>query len=81
MRMAEMLGMSVDHFNRTRAKLHAKGMPPTVTPHGKVRINRELFDEWLKRRTAPPVLAPANDDQEAQDARDRLRRAYALARL
>jgi predicted DNA-binding transcriptional regulator YafY len=74
--IAAMLGMSRDTFYRDRARLHAQGMPPSVTL-GRVRINKQLFDEWFRRPRAS--MAAANDDTVAADARERLQRAYAMA--
>lgn len=73
--IADMLGMSVDHFYRERARLHARGMPASATL-GRVRINKQLFDAWLSRPCAS--MAPANDDGAiiAGDARELLRREY-----
>jgi predicted DNA-binding transcriptional regulator YafY len=74
--IADMLGMTRDTFYRDRAKLHAQGMPPSVTL-GRVRINKKLFDAWFERPRASMV--PANDDTVAADARERLQRAYTAA--
>lgn len=75
--IADMLGMSLDTFYRERVRLHARGMPPSVTL-GRMRINKKMFDAWLARPCAGQ--APANDDAAAVDARALLHRAYARGR-
>ena len=74
---AERLGMSLRTFERQRAELHRRGMPPSAT-HGRLRIPKKLFDAWLEHRK--PLPAGANDAApvapDAVDWRGELAREY-----
>lgn len=85
--IADALGISLDTFYRSRARLESdEGMPKPICSGGRHRYERAGFDYWLTRHhpARPPRAAndvsivpdPATDDEH----RARLALAYAPRR-